>query len=98
MQAATPSLWKAHYANPKQDRSSSPQRVAHLRLQLQPAAQLLLPTVAALCHVPPTDNVSWVVNILLLVAKGYAWWISGSKAVLASLVDSLVDLVRQALL
>lgn len=46
---------------------------------------------------PHTDNVSWVVNILLLVAKGYAWWISGSKAVLASLVDSFVDLVRQTI-
>lgn len=40
-------------------------------------------------------NVSWVVNILLLAAKGYAWWISDSKAVLASLVDSVVDLVSQ---
>ncbi len=40
-------------------------------------------------------NVSWVVNILLFVAKGYAWWFSGSKAVLASLVDSFVDLVSQ---
>ena len=36
---------------------------------------------------------SWVVNIALFAAKFYAFWISGSKAVLASLVDSFVDLV-----
>jgi len=27
--------------------------------------------------------------------QGYVWWISASKAVLASLVDSLVDLASQ---
>jgi len=43
-------------------------------------------------------NVSWLVNLLLLVSKGYAWWISGSKAVLASLVDSFVDLVSQVVI
>ena len=41
------------------------------------------------------DNVSWVVNIALFIAKFYAWYISGSKAVLASLADSFVDLVSQ---
>ena len=35
-----------------------------------------------------------MVNIALFAAKFYAFWISGSKAVLASLVDSFVDLVR----
>lgn len=35
-------------------------------------------------------NVSWVVNILLFVAKAVAFYFSGSKAVLASLVDSMV--------
>jgi cation diffusion facilitator family transporter len=59
------------------------------------------------------DNISWVVNILLLISKAYAWQISNSsvslplflplpllipsnmQAVLASLVDSFVDLVSQ---
>lgn len=38
-------------------------------------------------------GISWVVNILLLVAKLYAYYISRSKAVLASAADSAVDLV-----
>ena len=42
-----------------------------------------------------TDNISWAVNLFLLVGKGYAYYFSGSKAVLASLVDSFVDLVSQ---
>ena len=41
------------------------------------------------------DNISWVVNIVLLVSKAYAWNLSNSSAVLASLVDSFVDLVSQ---
>jgi hypothetical protein len=39
-------------------------------------------------------TLSWVVNILLLVAKLYAYYLSMSKAVLASAADSAVDLVR----
>jgi hypothetical protein len=39
------------------------------------------------------SGLSWVVNILLLVAKLYAYWLSHSKAVLASAADSAVDLV-----
>lgn len=39
-------------------------------------------------------GLSWVVNILLLAAKLYAYWLSHSKAVLASAADSAVDLVR----
>lgn len=38
-------------------------------------------------------GLSWVVNILLLVAKLYAYYVSQSKAVLASAADSAVDLV-----
>jgi len=38
-------------------------------------------------------GLSWIVNIVLLVAKLYAYWISQSKAVLASAADSAVDLV-----
>jgi hypothetical protein len=38
-------------------------------------------------------GLSWVVNILLLAAKLYAYWLSHSKAVLASAADSAVDLV-----
>ncbi|KAF8066373.1 hypothetical protein HT031_002697 [Scenedesmus sp. PABB004] len=41
-------------------------------------------------------SLSWLVNILLLVAKLYAFWVSQSKAVLASAADSAVDLVRRA--
>jgi len=40
-------------------------------------------------------NFSWLVNVLLFVTKAYVWWLSASKAVLASLVDSLVDLASQ---
>lgn len=40
------------------------------------------------------SGLSWAVNILLLVAKMYAYWLSQSKAVLASAADSAVDLVR----
>ncbi|KAF5836980.1 cation efflux family-domain-containing protein [Dunaliella salina] len=40
-------------------------------------------------------NFSWAVNLLLFGTKGYVWWLSASKAVLASLVDSLVDLASQ---
>ncbi|GFR41467.1 hypothetical protein Agub_g2156 [Astrephomene gubernaculifera] len=43
-------------------------------------------------------NASWAVNILLLVAKVAAFVLSGSYAVLASAVDSLVDLLSQAVL
>jgi hypothetical protein len=42
------------------------------------------------------SGLSWVVNILLLVAKLYAYWLSHSKAVLASAADSAVDLVSAA--
>jgi len=41
------------------------------------------------------SSLSWAVNILLLVAKLYAYWLSQSKAVLASAADSAVDLVSQ---
>jgi hypothetical protein len=39
-------------------------------------------------------TLSWIVNILLLAAKLYAYYLSMSKAVLASAADSAVDLVR----
>jgi divalent metal cation (Fe/Co/Zn/Cd) transporter len=42
--------------------------------------------------------VSWVVNILLMAAKAYAYWASSSKAVLASAADSAVDLASQAVI
>lgn len=38
-------------------------------------------------------GLSWVVNVLLLAAKLYAYYLSQSKAVLASAADSAVDLV-----
>ena len=43
-------------------------------------------------------NASWVVNILLLIAKTTVFVLSGSYAVLASAVDSLVDLLSQVVL
>lgn len=43
-------------------------------------------------------NLSWVVNILLFAVKLWAYLASNSKAVLASLADSLVDLVSQAVI
>jgi cation diffusion facilitator family transporter len=43
-------------------------------------------------------NISWVVNVLLLIIKAIAFVFSSSKAVLASLVDSIVDLLSQAVL
>lgn len=38
---------------------------------------------------------SWAVNWFLLIAKGYIYFVSNSKAVLASLADSAVDLASQ---
>ncbi|GLC51496.1 hypothetical protein PLESTB_000508800 [Pleodorina starrii] len=43
-------------------------------------------------------NASWVVNVLLLISKTLVFVLSGSYAVLASAVDSLVDLLSQAVL
>lgn len=43
-------------------------------------------------------NASWFVNVVLLVAKTVAFVMSGSYAVLASAVDSLVDILSQAVL
>eukprot|EP01040_Poterioochromonas_malhamensis_P017464 gene17464-20075_t len=43
-------------------------------------------------------NASWAVNWFLLIAKGITYALSASKAVLAALVDSAVDLVSQAVL
>lgn len=54
---------------------------------------------------PSVDSeVNWVIrsslciNAVLLVAKAYAFYISGSLAVLASLVDSIIDLLGQGAL
>ena len=41
---------------------------------------------------------SWIVNWFLLGAKLYAVIVSDSKALLAALADSIVDLVSQAVL
>ena len=41
---------------------------------------------------------SWVVNVILLAMKIFCFYISGSKAILAALVDSVVDLVSQVIL
>lgn len=43
-------------------------------------------------------NASWLVNWFLLGAKLYAVIVSSSKAVTAALVDSIVDLLSQAIL
>eukprot|EP00198_Chlamydomonas_reinhardtii_P008085 XP_001697422.1 CDF transporter, membrane protein [Chlamydomonas reinhardtii] len=43
-------------------------------------------------------NASWAVNTTLLVAKTVVFFLSGSYAVLASAVDSLVDLLSQGVL
>jgi len=42
-------------------------------------------------------RLSWLGNWLLLVLKIFAFSMSGSKAVLASLIDSIVDLVSQCI-
>ncbi len=36
-------------------------------------------------------NLSVSVALVLIIAKGYAWWLTDSVAILASLVDSLMD-------
>ena len=36
-------------------------------------------------------NLSVTVAVMLILAKGYAWWHTDSVAILASLVDSLMD-------
>ncbi|MEW5319854.1 MAG: hypothetical protein WDW38_010975 [Sanguina aurantia] len=58
------------------------------------------PTAAAVSEgrVRTAYNLSWAVNILLFGAKIYAFYVSHSKAVLASMVDSIVDLVSQAVI
>ena len=38
------------------------------------------------------------INVLLFIAKIYAFWSTGSLAVLASLVDSTIDLLAQGTL
>ncbi|PNH12488.1 Metal tolerance protein 3 [Tetrabaena socialis] len=43
-------------------------------------------------------NASWTVNVLLLISKAGIFVLSGSYAVLASAIDSLVDLLSQAVL
>lgn len=43
-------------------------------------------------------NISWAVNIFLLGAKVYAFYITQSKAVLASLVDTVVDIASQGVI
>lgn len=40
-------------------------------------------------------NISLVVNVFLLIVKVYAYWVSTSKAILASAADSLVDIASQ---
>lgn len=44
------------------------------------------------------QGLSWVVNIVLLLAKIYAFVLSGSKAVMASAADSAVDLISQVVI
>lgn len=68
----------------------------------------LLPMVSSLPKSPePSENsnlikfavnASWLVNWFLLGAKLYCTIVSASKAVTASLADSIVDLVSQAVL
>jgi cation diffusion facilitator family transporter len=43
-------------------------------------------------------NLSWVVNLLLLIAKIYVGVVSNSKSMWASLADSFVDLLSQVVL
>lgn len=72
----------------------------------QLTAPLLEPeSVTGILTVPPVDvsmkwafNLSWVVNIMLFAVKLWAYMASNSKAVLASLADSLVDLVSQGVI
>lgn len=49
-------------------------------------------------YVTMAVNASWLVNWFLLFSKGFIYFISFSKAVLAALVDSAVDLVSQGVL
>lgn len=68
-------------------------------MQFQPPVSLHELSMQFRCresmHALDADTVSWIVNIVLLLAKAYAWYLSGSKAVLAALVDSFVDLVSR---
>lgn len=43
-------------------------------------------------------RLTWAANIALLIVKAFAYWASSSKAVLASLVDSVVDLLSQGVI
>lgn len=55
----------------------------HAPAPVDPAESARLPRLAT--------NLSVTVAMVLIVAKGYAWWQTDSVAVLASLVDSLMD-------
>lgn len=58
--------------------------------------QVTSPSGSAL-RVQAAINASLAANVVLGIVKIYAAWISGSLAVLSSLVDSLLDLTSQAL-
>ena len=49
-------------------------------------------------HLRLANNLSWAVNWFLLAAKLYCVIISSSKAILAALIDSVVDLLSQGIL
>ena len=81
---------------------------AHQPLLAQPTASIVAPLGGGPRAVVAVDdfsrrvrlgiNASWAVNISLLVAKIVAFAVSQSYSVLASAVDSLVDLLSQGLL
>lgn len=66
------------------------------RMDIDPPKADQNPDVAR--YISLAVNASWVVNWFLFGAKGFTYCISLSKAVLAALVDSAVDLVSQGVL
>ncbi|GAB4819696.1 hypothetical protein N2152v2_006742 [Parachlorella kessleri] len=67
-----------------------------VHVSLLPASEASEPDHAR--HISLAFKLSWAVNWLLLALKVYAFAVSSSKAVLASMADSAVDLASQLVL
>ncbi|KDO21523.1 hypothetical protein SPRG_12487 [Saprolegnia parasitica CBS 223.65] len=80
----------------KQDRPAR-SAVAHSLLHQQDANEVRCLPQATSQRVQLAISASIVINIILAIAKTYAAVVSGSLAVLSSLVDSILDLTSQGL-
>lgn len=82
---------------PKHHDPARRSQVAHSLLHKQDDLEAQLIPASASLRVQLAINASLGINVVLAIAKLYAAIISGSLAVLSSLVDSILDLTSQAL-